>query len=167
MTRKIWQTTPASECPGLRPLVSHTLSGIDGRLVFQPAAKFQWQTRLVTTFGQGGKSIDGYAAILQARFHPLENMSVAMQFVDFDVPSWDHRIYLYEPGLYHHFNFPVYYGNGQKVSLLLSVKTFNWITLEGKFSRIVYRDRSQIGSGNDLLEGNRKIEVGIQIRLKL
>ncbi|MFH0757615.1 MAG: helix-hairpin-helix domain-containing protein [Bacteroidota bacterium] len=167
ITRKIWQTTPGSELPGLRPLVSHTLSRIDGRLVVQSTAKFQWQTRLVTTFDQEGKSIHAYAAILQARIHPLKNMNFAIQFVVFDVPSWDHRIYLYEPGLYHQFNFPVYYGNGQKVSLLLSMKAFRWITVEGKFSGIVYRDRSQIGSGNDLLEGNRKVEIGIQIRLKL
>jgi len=167
MSKKIWQTTPGSESPGFRSLVSHTLSRLDGRLVFQPTAKFQWQTRLVTTFEQEGKSIHAYAAILQARIHLLKNINFAMQFVDFDVPSWDHRIYLYEPGLYHHFNFPVYYGNGQKISLLFAIKAVKRITLEAKFSRIVYPDRSQIGSGNDLLEGNRKIEIGIQMRLKL
>lgn len=36
-----------------------------------------------------------------------------------------------------------------------------------KFGQTIYRDRDAIGSGNDLIEGNRKTDLQMQLRIKL
>ncbi len=166
MIKKIWQTTPETDQRGYRPLVQHILSRMDGRLIFQASKKIQWQTRLVASWLAPDRSIQAYAALLQIRIHPLNSIRLITQFVVFDIPVWTHRIYMYEPGLYHQFSFPALYGKGQKLNLVLSLKPCTRLRLEGKLSRIVYHDRNQIGSGNDLLEGSKKSEIGIQLRLK-
>ena len=92
-------------------------------------------------------------------------MKYTCQFVVFNVVDWDNRIYLYESGLYYSFNFPAYYGTGQKITSVVTLKTSNRITLAGKVSAITYNDRRGTGSGNDLIPGNKKWEVEMQMRL--
>ncbi len=71
----------------------------------------------------------------------------------YHVPSWDNRIYIHEPGLYQQFRFPVYYGNGNKISVLASVKPGKRITLEARAS-VVHEG-----------EKNNNWETDLQLRL--
>ena len=52
----------------------------------------------------------------------------------YHVPSWDNRIYLYEPGLFQQFSFPVLSGTGNKITLVTSVKAGKRLTLEARGS---------------------------------
>lgn len=165
--KKIWQQTPASPRQGIRPLAQNQLSRVDGRLDLQPAGMFHWQSRLVATFVSGNQPVPGYAALQQARMNLHDRLKCTIQFVVFNIPHWDNRIYLYEPGLYHHFNFPVYSGRGQKLTAVISLKPCKRVILEGKVSGITYHDRDQLGSGHDMVEGSGKIGAGLQVRLNL
>jgi len=58
----------------------------------------------------------------------------------FQVAEWENRIYLYEPGLYYSFSFPAFYGQGQKTTLLLTLKPLRRITLSAKISGVTNRN---------------------------
>ena len=38
--------------------------------------------------------------------------------------------------------------------------------LIAKFGQTLYQDRKEIGSGNDLIRGNKKSDLQVQVRLK-
>ncbi|MEN8157131.1 MAG: helix-hairpin-helix domain-containing protein [Bacteroidota bacterium] len=167
LNRKVWQITPAGDQTGFRPMVQNNLTRLDGRIGCQPAKRFQWQSRLVITIMDENSSGHGFAALQQARVNQQGKLRCTLQFVVFNIPSWDQRIYLYEPGLFHQFNFPVYHGRGQKLTAVVTLKPGKRVTLECKVSMITYDDRKQTGSGYDLTEGDRRYDTGIQMRLSL
>ena len=166
--KKVWQTTPATNAIGLRPLKNSEVTRLDFRLIYDPELLLKWQSRLVVSLLSGeSKPTPGYAAVQQLSIHLRQSLTCTFQFVVFNVTDWDNRIYLYEPGLYYSFNFPVYYGTGQKVTSVISLKTGRRMTLAVKASMITYHDRRETGSGNDLIPDNKKVEVGVQLRLSL
>ncbi len=172
-TERIWQTTSDRTGPGISAVVTSRMTRLEGRLEYQPKNSFRWQSRLIVSGlrtdhpDQGNQPGPGYAAVQQVSLRPWASLGYVCQFVVFNTSLWDNRIYIYEPGLYHQFNFPVCYGKGQKLSTVISVKTGKRATLEGKGTMIIYHDRDQVGSGNDLVEGSCSYFAGIQWRLSL
>ena len=166
--KKVWQTTPGTDDIGLRSIKNSEVTRLDLRFIYDPELLLKLQSRLVVSLLSGeNKPIPGYAAVQQLSIHHRPYLSCTFQFVVFNVTDWDNRIYLYEPGLYYSFNFPVYYGTGQKVTSVVSLKTGRRMTLAMKASMITYHDRRETGSGNDLIPDNKKLEVGVQLRLSL
>lgn len=152
---KTWQTTPADESYRIRPLQDHTMNRFDAQLIYNHHDRFKWQSRLVIGYyKQKGKSVPGYAALQRLTLNISQCLRASTQFVLFNVSDWENRIYLYEPGFYYSFNFPVYYGSGQKTTLLLTLKPTRGISVSAKMSEIINTK-------------TRKWETGIQLRLNL
>ncbi len=168
ISKKFFQTTPGSEISGLREIRSSTVSRFEYGFTYLPQPNLKWQSRLLVSFLQTErKPSPGHAATQQLTFGFRKILKCTLQFVVFNVRDWNNRIYIYEPGLYYSFNFPVYYGIGQKLTSVVSLKPLKWMTLTGKASLITYYDRKETGSGNDLIPGNEKMELEIQLRLNL
>ena len=138
---KSMQTTPHDENGGIRPLQDSRVTRLDGRLIYIQSDRFNWQSRLVISFysHQQDRS-PGYAALHQITLGSSGKLKTTLQIVLFQVADWENRIYLYEPGLYYSFNFPVFYGQGQKTTLLLTLKPIRRITLSAKISAVTNRE---------------------------
>ena len=166
VTKKLWQTTPADNSIGLRSLKTKENTRCDLRLIYDH--QVQWQSRLIITYGPDPRdSYPGYAVAQQITILAWQRLRTTLQFVVFEVPDWDHRIYLHEPGLYYDFSFPVCYGSGQKVVVTLKLKPFPVLTISGKLALTSYKNRDTLGSGNDLIPGNEKWMLALQLRLDL
>jgi hypothetical protein len=163
---RIWQDSPESDQNGIRPVAASHQTRIDSRFIYQSGSLFRWQSRFIASL-PGESQVRGFAAVQQAELSLKKYLKCTLQFVVFNVPEWDGRIYIYEPGLYQQFDFPVYYGQGQKIAAVLSLKPGSGMTLECKATMAVYHDRDRLGSGNDLVEGSEKYSLGIQFRLNL
>jgi hypothetical protein len=96
----------------------------------------------------------GYAALQQITLGSSTYLKATVQFVLFRVADWENRIYLYEPGVYYSFNFPAYFGNGQKTTLLLIAKPTHRVRLSAKISGMTNR-------------GIKKWEAAFQLWLNL
>ena len=84
----------------------------------------------------------------------------------FYTDDYDSRIYASEKGLLYTFYTPSYYGKGFRYSAHVRYdmnKTFMFLV---KFGQTVYRNRKTIGSGNDLIEGNKKTDLQMQFHIK-
>jgi hypothetical protein len=168
MVTKAWQSTPAKGIAGISPLKESRVTRLDCRLVHETGKALKWQSRLVISIlSATEKPVPGYAALQQLNFQTTRSFHCSVQFVLFHVKDWANRIYLHEPGFYYSFSFPCYYGSGQKTTLLLTLKPISRITISVKVSGITYYNRDTSGSGNDLVQGNRKWETGVQLRLNL
>ncbi len=130
------QTPSSTEQPGIRPLANIQNNRIDGSVVYGPVPWLTWQSRLVISYTPGNHAGYGHAALQQVTVRLKKRLKCTTQLVMYHVPSWDNRIYLYEPGLYQQFRFPVYSGTGNKISMVTSVKPGKGITLEVRGSVI-------------------------------
>ena len=93
-------------------------------------------------------------------------LAVSVQGTYFHTDDYDSRIYASEKGLLYTFYTPSFYGRGFRYSAHVRYdlnKTFMFLV---KFGQTVYQDRATIGSGNDLIEGNKKTDLQMQLRIK-
>lgn len=166
IVNKTWQSTPDAHTPGLHPVRKDQLTRFDARIMYDQT--LQWQSRLLLScLAQSQHPYPAYAAVQQLSMHSFKLLKSTIQFVVFDVKDWANRIYLYEPGLYYSFSFPSLYGTGFKTTLTLTLKPAHKLSMEAKITCTMYQQRKFLGSGNDLIAGNKKWSVELQARLNL
>jgi hypothetical protein len=93
--------------------------------------------------------------------------SVQSRLAYIHTPSYDTRNYAYEPGVPYSFLLPAYAGKAIKTTLVIAYQWNREMTLAAKWGRIQYRDRTEVGSGLDAIEGNTKTDITLQISYKM
>lgn len=78
-------------------------------------------------------------------------------------PSYDTRLYAYEPTLRYSFSLPAYFDPSMRNLVLLSLTPSKHWELGIKIARTQYFTKEMIGSGLDALPTSHKTDVGIQI----
>ncbi|MDR0744871.1 MAG: helix-hairpin-helix domain-containing protein [Mediterranea sp.] len=84
----------------------------------------------------------------------------------FKTDDYASRVYAPEKGLLYTFYTPSFYGEGARVAAFLRYDLNKQWMLIAKYGQTTYSDREEIGSGNDLIEGNRKDDLQLQVRMK-
>jgi len=93
--------------------------------------------------------------------------NVQGRFAIMNTPSYDTRNYAYEPGVPYSFLLPAYSGNAIKTTCVVSYQMNREIAIAAKWARIQYRDRTEVGSGLDTIDGNSKTDIILQISYKM
>lgn len=97
---------------------------------------------------------------------PWARLFADVQGSYFSTDSYDSRTYASEKGLLYTFYTPSFQGRGFRCSVRLRYELNKHFLLVAKFGETVYLDRNEIGSGNDLIRGNKKADVQMQLRIK-
>lgn len=82
----------------------------------------------------------------------------------FDTDGYNARIYAYENDVLYASSFPMYYDKGVRTYLNLRWRMRRNIDLWGRYAITRYRDREEVGSGLDLIKGNKRSDFRIQLR---
>ena len=84
----------------------------------------------------------------------------------FYTDDYDSRVYISEKGLLYTFYTPSFQGQGFRCVAHFRYN-FNehWMFIT-KFGETTYLNRDEIGSGNDLIRGNKKADIQMQLRIK-
>ena len=97
---------------------------------------------------------------------PWARLFADVQGSYFFTDSYDSRVYAAEKGLLYTFYTPSFQGRGFRCSVRLRYElNKHWLFIT-KFGETIYLDRNEIGSGNDLIRGNKKADVQMQLRIK-
>ncbi len=97
---------------------------------------------------------------------PWTRLFADVQGSYFSTDSYDSRTYASEKGLLYTFYTPSFQGHGFRCSIRLRYElNKHWLFIT-KFGETVYLDRNEIGSGNDLIHGNKKADIQMQLRIK-
>lgn len=97
---------------------------------------------------------------------PWARLFADVQGSYFFTDSYDSRVYAAEKGLLYTFYTPSFQGHGFRFSIRLRYElNKHWLFIT-KFGETVYLDRNEIGSGNDLIRGNKKADIQMQLRIK-
>lgn len=97
---------------------------------------------------------------------PAFPLSFSLQGTYFHTDDYDSRVYASERGLLYTFYTPSFSGRGFRYSGYLRYDFSKAFMFLAKFGQTVYQDREAIGSGNDLIAGNKKTDLQMQLRIK-
>jgi len=116
---------------------------------------------------QRQKGSQGYQ-ITQCFAHTFSSFPIiaSLQGTYFHTDDYDSRIYASEKGLIYSFYTPSFYGRGMRFSTCLRYDLNKVVMFLLKLGETIYQDRKTIGSGNDLIQGNKKADLQMQFRLK-
>jgi len=92
--------------------------------------------------------------------------SLSGRFSIFDADAYDSRLYIYEKDLLYLYSVPSFYNRGVRYYLLGRWEISNKTTIWLKYSKTIYNNVDIIGTGLDEIQGNKKTNVGIQMRIK-
>jgi hypothetical protein len=108
----------------------------------------------------------GYVIYQDVIYKPMKSpFSITLRYAIFDTDSYDSRIYVYENDVLYYFAIPSYYDRGSRFYAILRYKVGRACDIWVKYGQFLYNNRTTIGSGLDEIQGNRKSEVRIQLRL--
>lgn len=88
------------------------------------------------------------------------------RFAIFRTPSYNTRIYTYENDVLYFFSIPALYGNGIRYYLTLRYSATRWLDFWVRWAQTFRSDVKSIGSGLDQVDGNKRSEIKVQMRLR-
>lgn len=93
-------------------------------------------------------------------------MQISCSGAWFHTQSYDSRIYMYEPGLLYAFSMSSFYGRGSRWAVNLKYSYKDRFIIQGKWGITCYNDRDKISSGTEEIQGNRKADLQLQLKVK-
>ncbi len=107
----------------------------------------------------------GMLLFQDARIRVSENLQFDIRLTLFDTDGFDTRLYHFENDLLYLFSSTMLFDRGQRHYILVNYKLHDRIQFRLKLSSTRYENRNEISSGLNRIEGNRRREIGAQIRL--
>jgi hypothetical protein len=101
--------------------------------------------------------------ILQSPERPF---SINARYALFNTDSYETRIYAYERDVYFAYSIKPYFYQGQKIYVNAKWRLRRFFTFVFRLSHLQYPYLKSIGSGNDLIENNKKTEFTCQLRIR-
>lgn len=99
------------------------------------------------------------------RFRVRRNLLLQVRWSQFDIPAYDYRIYEYETDLPGSFRNVLLNERGLKWFLLLRYHLSSRWRFALKYREIYYPDEETLGSGLDMVLGNRRKEIRMQMQV--
>ena len=107
----------------------------------------------------------GFLAYQDINYSPLSSKwSGNMRFTLFQTDGFDTRIYTYENDVLYGFAIPGFQDEGIKYYLNARYNVKRGVDLWIKYSYTQFNNRENIGSGLELIEGNSRSEIKLQLR---
>jgi hypothetical protein len=104
--------------------------------------------------------------LLQGVGFEFGKFQVTGHYALFQTDDFDNRQYVYENDVYLAFSLPSYDGTGVRSMVMIEYKMSKRCALYLRYAKAHYRDKSEIGSGLEKIEGNVKNDVKFQAVLR-
>lgn len=131
-----------------------------------PAEKLTMRTRAqFNTYSLYGSTTKGMV-LLQDASYTLGRFQCSVRHAVFDTDDYENRNYVYENDAWMSFSLPAYDGVGLRNYVLLEYKVNKTLSLWLRYARTRYIDRSEIGSGVEMIAGNTRKDIKFQALIK-
>ena len=135
---------------------------------FKLSKSLEWRTRIelgrfIVEGAPGAQT--GMLFYQDFLFKPIGfPLSFTTRFGLFDTDGYDVRFYAYENGLLYNFAIPAYYDRGARFYFNVRYKGIRNVTAEVRYASSFFPGILEIGTGIDATPGNRRSEVGVQVK---
>ena len=132
-----------------------------------PKVRLRARGEAVKSRKAGEKAEHGYLLYQDIRFTPGPRWKADARITVFDTESFNTRVYQFENDLLYVLSNQMLFEQGQRLYLLLNYKPFDFMEIWGKFGITIYEDRHVTGSGLDEIQGNRRSDIRVQVRIRI
>ena len=113
-------------------------------------------------------TLSGFFSLIDATYaHHTGKLKANIRYAVFDTDNYDNRFSVYEHNLPLNFSTSALYDKGQRTYFNLTWKASRHISLSARYAITIYREKQEIGSGNDKIEGSKRQDVGLQLHIKI
>lgn len=110
----------------------------------------------------------GFLVYQDIIFKPKSSpISLSLRYAVFDTDSYDSRIYAFESNMLNVFYIPAHSGKGMRAYALLRYQFAKRFDLWVRYGIFLYENVNTIGSGPERINGNRRSDIGVQLRMRL
>ena len=145
------------------------LSGVKHSVAAHLTHHINERVRLRTRVQSSTYTLDGEVTwgfmVAQDASVTLGRWKADARFALFDT-DFVNRQYVYENDVLYAFAIPAYSGSGVRNYLVMRCKVNRHLSLWAKVARTTYYDRHQVGTGLEVIEGNRRTDVKFQVVVK-
>ncbi len=107
----------------------------------------------------------GFMVYQDVNIHPSgKKLSGSARLAIFNTDSYNSRVYAYEDDVLHSSGFGMYNGKGFRSYINLRYKMSRSLDVWARYAAFLYQDVETVGSGLDLIQGNKKNELKFQLR---
>lgn len=153
--------------------ITHTLAYLDrhqGRIDFQYKFNDKWSIRTRSEYSFFEKEItsksQGILIYQDLFWKGMSKLQLNLRAAYFNTDDYDSRIYAYENDVLYASSFPMYYDKGLRGYLNLRWRITRKWDLWTRYAVTHYSEREEIGSGLDRIEGNKRSDIKVQLRLE-
>ena len=132
--------------------------GIGERIRFRSRVQFN-------AYRKDNTSSEGWALVQDIGFS-AGSFRITGRHALFDTDHYDNRHYMFENDAWSSYSLPAYSGVGVRNYVLFECKINKIVTIWLRYARTRVLNSGEIGSGQDLIEGNTRNDVKFQARLK-
>jgi len=120
-----------------------------------------------TSFRHGPETSNGFMAFQDIIYKPVGlPLSFTARYALFDTDDFDSRIYAFENDILYEFYIPAYFYRGTRAYVNVRYNISYNMMIEFRLSRTTIANRETIGSGLDLIDGNKRTNFKIQAKFK-
>lgn len=106
----------------------------------------------------------GYLTFIDLVYKPvLRPFSGNIRLSYFETDGYDSRIYAFENDVLYGYSIPVFFDKGYRYYVNGHYKISPKLSVWYRYSQTIYSDKSEIGSGLDVIKGNKKSEIKIEM----
>jgi hypothetical protein len=113
----------------------------------------------------------GFLMYAQGDYKPSKLISGNLRFQYFETGGYNSRLYSYESDLLYNYSVPMFYDKGfyyyfncrLNIAALMKMKRQYDLSCWLKWNQTIYSNKQTIGSGLDLINGNKRSEIKMQI----
>ena len=94
-------------------------------------------------------------------------LNIYGRYAIFDTDSYDSRVYAYENDLLYVFSIPSYYYRGMRAYVMVKYEIGRWADIWLRWGIWSYENRDVISSGMEEIQGSRKSDIKVQLKIRL
>ena len=137
--------------------------------IFSPIESLKLHSRIefVKTNEEGLPNETGYLVFQDVIWKKMNvPFSVTLRYALFQTDAWSARLYAYENDVLYSYSIPAYYGKGARIYGIFKFDIRRNIDLWIRIAQWTYTDRDEISSGDSAIEGFRKTDCTLQMRMQ-
>lgn len=136
----------------------HVVTQVNPKLAIKARSEMLW-------FRNGpGRKEEGFLIYGETAWEPLVRLKLNARFQYFETVSYDSRIYAYESDVLYSFSTPAFFDRGVRYYLTTSFRASKRVTFWLRFAQTVYTNKTEIGSGLNVIDDNQRSDGKLQLQ---
>lgn len=149
----------------LNPVIGKPKQGFRTQFNYKVDKSFTFRSRVEMAWydKRGDDPQDGFLIYSDVLYKPLlKPFSGNVRICYFESEGYNSRLYAFESDVLYGYSIPVFFDKGYRYYLNVNYDITRKLSVWCRFAQTIYPDKQTIGSGLDIINGNKKTEIKLQ-----